>query len=217
MNRLMAAPAHKSTESTLARSGAIAGGISTFVFTVVHHIFISNIWFSFPFMLVAGALCGLCISWSFGFVARQTVVGWLCYNLLYVIVLVLLGLTSALVFDPVVSMAALMQSNGPPDALIAQALPMTLIFTLAASVVLTALYGLSWRTFGAVLLTSGVLVLLLGLNISALGLVSIPRGSFYLVAEFLGLVVLLDVIYAATFLALEWSSQATNNSDGRLS
>ncbi|MFW6097767.1 MAG: hypothetical protein ACOC9Z_06810 [Chloroflexota bacterium] len=48
-------------------------------------------------------------------------------------------------------------------------------------------------------------------NISALGLVSIPRGSFYLVAEFLGLVVLLGAVYAAAFLALEWSSFVTNN------
>lgn len=195
----------------------MAGGLSTFAFTAVHHLLISNIWFSFPFMLVAGALCGLCISWSFGLVARQTVGGWLRYNLLHVIVLVLLGVTSALVFDPVVSMAALMQSNGPPDALIAKALPMTLVFTLVAALVLSALYGLSWRNFGAILLTSGVLVLLLGLNISALGLVSIPRGSFYLVAEFLGLVVLLDIVYAAAFLALGWKNDVTHNSDRRLS
>lgn len=192
--------------ATFARSGAVAGAVSTFVFTVVHHIAISNIWFSFPFMLLAGALCGLGIGWSYGLlVGRPSTVNWLGYNLVYVTMLMLLGLVSALVFEPVVSMAALMQTSGPPDALIAQALPMTLVFTLASAVVISLLYGRSRLHFGAILLTTVVLVLLLGLNISALGLVSIPRGSVILVAEFLGLVVLLDVVYAAAFIALEWS------------
>lgn len=204
--------------SSFLRTGAIAGGISTLFFTVVHHIFISNIWFTFPLMLLAGALCGLSISWSFGALsAKRTVGGWLRYNLLYVIVLVLLGITSALVFEPVTSMMALMQADGPPDALIAQALPMTLVFTVLAATVLTALHGFSWRNFGAILMTASVLVLLLGLNISALGLVSIPRGSFFLVAEFLSLVVLLGAVYAAAFLGLEWKSFTTNNRNRRVS
>jgi hypothetical protein len=192
--------------ATFARSGAVAGAASTFVFTVVHHITISNIWFSFPFMLLAGALCGLGIGWSYGLLAeRPSFAAWLRYNLVYVVMLMLLGLASVLLFEPVVSMAALMQTSGPPDALIAQALPMTLAFTLASAVVITLFYGRSRRHFAAILLTTTTLVLLLGLNISALGLVSIPRGSLILVAEFLGLVVLLDVVYAAAFIALEWS------------
>lgn len=208
----------KTAAANFARTGAIAGGLSTFFFTVVHHLLISNIWFSFPFMLVAGALCGLCIGWSFERVVTQpSTGGWLRYNFFFVIILVLLGVTSAVVFDPVISMAALMQTSGPPDALIAQALPMTLVFTLVAAAALTVLYGLSWRNFGAILLACGVLVLLLGLNISALGLVSIPRGSFFLVAEFLSLVVLLDVVYAVAFLALEWNNDIANISDRRRS
>lgn len=188
---------------TFARSGAIAGAASTLLFTIVHHIFISNIWFSFPFMLVAGVLCGMGIAWSYGLlVERPSVRSWLGYNLVYVFMLMLLGAASALMFEPVVSMAALMQTNGPPDALIAQALPMTLVFTVASAIGISLLYGRSWRHLSAILLTTTALVLLLGLNISALGLVSIPRGSFYLVAEFLGLVVLLAMVYVLAFVAL---------------
>jgi hypothetical protein len=185
------------------RYGAIAGAASTFVFTVVHQALISNIWFSFPLMLVAGILCGMGIGWSYGhLVERPSVRSWLGYNLVYVLMLMLLGAASAVVFEPVVSMAALMQTNGPPDALIAQALPMTLVFTVASAIGISLLYGRSWRHLGAILLTTTALVLLLGLNISALGLVSIPRGSFYLVAEFLGLVVLLAMVYVVVFVAL---------------
>lgn len=185
------------------RSGAIAGAASSLLFTIVHHIFISNIWFSFPLMLVAGVLCGLAIGWSYGrLVERPSARSWLAYNLVYVLMLMLLGAASALMFEPVVSMAALMQANGPPDALIAQALPMTLAFTLASAIGITLVYGRSWRHLRAILLTTSALVLFLGLNISALGLVSIPRGSLYLVAEFLGLVVLLATAYAVIFMAL---------------
>lgn len=189
--------------ATFARSGAIAGAASTLVFTIVHHIFISNIWFSFPLMLVAGILCGLGIAWSYGHLVKQpSVRSWLGYNLVYVLMLMLLGVASAVMFQPVVSMAALMQANGPPDALIAQALPMTLLFTVASAIGISLLYGRSRRQLGTILLATTVLVLFLGLNISALGLVSIPRGSLYLVAEFLGLVVLLAIVYAVVFVAL---------------
>lgn len=48
-----------------------------------------------------------------------------------------------------------------------------------------------------------VLVVFLGLNVSAIGLVEIPRGSFLLVAELFGLIVVINVGFAATFVVLE--------------
>lgn len=184
-------------------SGAVAGAISTLAFTVIHDIFISDIWFAAPMMLFAGALCGLCIGWSYRrLVARPSVGSWLRYNLLYLTMLMLLGVASVIMFEPIVSMAALMALNGPPDELIRHALPMTIIFTVASSMVISRLYGRSWQHYGTVLLTSAVLVLLLGLNVSVLGLVSIPRGSFYLVAEFLGLIMVINVVFVAVFIWL---------------
>jgi hypothetical protein len=51
------------------------------------------------------------------------------------------------------------------------AMPMTVGFTLAIAIVLNLIYGCSWRGFGVLLLTSSVLVLFLGLNVSVIGLV----------------------------------------------
>ncbi|RMH01652.1 MAG: hypothetical protein D6706_01595, partial [Chloroflexi bacterium] len=63
------------------RSGALAGAVAVVAFTIIHHIFISNIWFSFPMMLVAGAVCGGCVAWSFGQpVERPSPGRWLRYN-----------------------------------------------------------------------------------------------------------------------------------------
>ena len=186
-------------------SGAVAGTISTLVFTVIHDLFISDIWFSLIPMLVAGALCGLCVAWSYALlVPTSSVGGWLRYNLLYIAMFALLGAISVLVFEPVTTMAAVVTANGPPDALIGQAMPLTALFTVGMAVLVTTLYGAGWKRFGAVLLTCVVLVLLLGLNVSVIGLVDIPRGSLYLVAEMFGLIVALNVVYVLVFLALQW-------------
>lgn len=195
-------------------SGATAGAASALAFTVIHDIVISDIWLAAPMMLFAGALCGLCIGWSYARLVEKPSIGsWLSYNLLYVTMLMLLGVASVIMFEPVVSMAALMASNGPPSELIRLALPVTLAFTVASSVAISLLYGPSWRRFGAILLTSSVLVLLLGLNVSVLGLVSIPRGSLYLVAEFLGLIVVINVVFVAVFIGLERRNMAATSRD----
>lgn len=185
-------------------SGALAGAASAFVFVVLHDIFISDIWFSLPLMLIAGALCGACLGWSYSLLAGSpSIMGWIGYNALYDAMFLLLALASVLVFQPMMPMAALMALNGPPSDLIGQAMPMTAGFTLLMAIVIAALYGFRWSRFGAVLLTSSVLILLLGLNVSVIGLVSIPRGSWYLVAEMLGLVLTLNLVYVLVFAALE--------------
>lgn len=192
------------SKGSYAVSGVVAGVTSTVVFTVIHDIFISDIWFSLIPMLAAGALCGLCVAWSYALLVSAPSTGsWLRYNLLYVAMFALLGVLSVLAFEPVTTMAAVVTANGPPDALIGQAMPLTALFTVGMAVLVTLLYRAGWKRFGAVLLTCVVLVLLLGLNVSAIGLVDIPRGSLVLVAEMFGLIVALNAVYVVVFLALQ--------------
>jgi hypothetical protein len=190
--------------SHMIRSGAMAGAFAAFAFAVIHDIFISDIWSMLIIMLVAGALCGLCIGWSYALLANKPTAGsWWRYNLLYVGLLALLGILSILIFEPTTTMAALVEANAPPDKLIGQALPMTALFTLLSAIVISSLYRASWLQFGVIFLTCVLLIFLLGLNVSVLGLVAIPRGSLYLIAEFFGLILALNLIYAATFTILE--------------
>ena len=186
------------------RSGATAGAASAFAFAVIHYIFISDIWFSLILMLIAGALCGLCIGWSYALLIKRPAIGnWWRYNMLYVGLLFFLGVVSVLVFEPTTTIAALSAANEPPDQLIRQALPFTALFTLFAAVSISLIFRANWRHCGVVLLTCTVLVLLLGLNVSVLGFVTIPRGSLYLVLEFFGLILAINLIYAAIFNILE--------------
>jgi hypothetical protein len=116
----------------------------------------------------------------------------------------LLGVASVALFEPVTTMAAVVTLNGPPTDLIDQAMPMTVVFTLSLASLITLIYGRSWGKFAAVLFTCFVLVALLGLNVSAIGLVSIPSGSQYLVVELFALIVVLNVVYLMLFVALEY-------------
>jgi hypothetical protein len=188
-------------------SGAMAGALSAFAFAIIHHVFISDIWFSLMIMMVAAAVCGVFVGLSYGLLVEAPSTGsWLRYNMVYVAMFVLLGAASVLVYEPVTTIAALVAANEPPGELIRQAMPMTVLFTLATAALVSLLYGRSWSRFGAILLTCTVLVLALGLNVSVIGLVYIPRGSLYLVAELFGLILAINVVYVAVFMALERKS-----------
>ena len=192
------------TAARFSLSGGLAGAVSAVVFVWVHDIFISDIWFSLVLMMFAGAICGLCIAGTYGLMAsRFSVWGWLGYNGIYVGLLGLLGLVSVLVFEPVTTIAALVAVNGPPEQLIGQAMPVTVFFTLGMAVLIGRLYARRWIHFGAVLLTCFVVVLLLGLNVSVIGLVEVPRSSLYLILELFGLILALNVVFAAVFMFLE--------------
>lgn len=193
--------AHK---SSYMRSGVVAGAASALAFTLVHDLFISDIWDMLIVMLVAGAVCGLCLGWTYGrLVEAPSIGGWLGYNLVYLVMFGLLGATSVIVFDPVTTLTQVIEDGGPIDELIRMALPMTVLFALATVAAISVLFGRRKSDVGPILLTVSVLVLFLGLNVSAIGLVDIPRDTTYLVAELFGLIVVIDVAFAATFLILE--------------
>jgi hypothetical protein len=180
-------------------SGAIAGALSALIFCVVHQLLISPIWFAIVAMLVAGAVSGICLAWSYALVVKnQTVRSWILYNMLYVAILVALGAVSLVMFEPVTTIATLLKSNEPPRALIGQALPITVLFTVGSSGLLTVLYRPGWLGGVAILVTTLVVVLFLGLNISILGLVFVPKSSLYVVGEVVALIVALALVYAVS-------------------
>jgi hypothetical protein len=186
------------------RTGIIAGAISAFCFALIHDLFISDIWFSLPIMLAAGGVCGLCLGWTYGLLFEApSIQSWAQYNALYVGMFALLGGVSVLVFEPVTTIAALVVANAPPDDLFRQAMPLTIVFTLLMAAAIGRLYARKWSHYAAILLTCSVLVLLLGLNVSVIGLVSIPRSSLYLIVELMGLIVALNVAFAIAFAVLE--------------
>ena len=186
------------------RSGAIAGAIAALMFTVLHHVFISDIWFSTPIMLVSGAGCGLCLGWSYrSSVTAPGIKSWLAYNLVYIGMFGVLGAVSVAIFDPITTVEALIEANESPNELIGKALPLTVGFTLITAAIMTLIFKRAVSGFLPSLITCSLLVITLGLNVSIIGLVSIPRGSLNLIVELFALILVLGVLFAVTFIAQE--------------
>lgn len=164
-------------------------------------------------MLLAGTLCGACLAWSYTLAVSTPTVGtWVRYNLSYLAMFVALGLTSLIAFEPVTTIAALLQSKEPPRALIGRALPVSGLFTLATAALLSAVYRPGWRGAAGLLLTTGVLILLLGLNISILGLVGVPRPALGVLVEVLALLAALAGIYVGVVVGLNRSRFGSSGS-----
>jgi hypothetical protein len=192
-------------------AGAAAGGLAALTFAAVHALWITDIWFSLVPMMIAGAICGASIGWSYGRLFEPSIRSWLGYNASYVIALAILGLVSVAVFEPRTTMAALLTMDGPPVDLIGEAFPLTIAFTIGAAVILSLLFGRTLAAFGAILVTCIVLMALLGLDVSIIGLIRIPTEALYLVVELAGLIVLLAGSLAGVVIVLAWSEFAARS------
>lgn len=185
--------------------GALAGVISILAFAAVHAVMIGDIWFFIWPMVVAGAVTGSCLAWSFRVVAdRPTLGGWLRYNLTHVGLLFVLGVVSLVVFEPTTRFESLFGTGGleVADRLIGEAMPLTAGFAVGAAAVVTLGFGRRWWHFGPVLLATAFVVTFLGLNVSILGLIDLPTSSAYVVAEFFFLIVVIVAVYAGVCAAL---------------
>ena len=184
-------------------SGALAGVASVLVFTVVHQLTISNIWAMVGPMVVAGALCGLCIAWTYGRLFESYTIGtWVGYNAIYLVMFAALAAISVAVFEPVTTMAALINRGGPVDDLIGRALPLTGGFALVTAGGLGAMLARTPSDYLRLLLAVTTLMLFLGLNVSVLGLVDFGGSSLGPVVAFFALIGLLDAAFVVGFVTL---------------
>lgn len=192
--------------------GALAGAASALVFTFVHQLTISNIWAMLGPMVVAGALCGLCIAWTYGrFFGSYTIGTWVGYNAIYLAMFAALAAVSVVVFEPVTTMAALINRGGPVDDLIGQALPFTGGFTLVTAGGLGVMLARTPSDYLRFLLTVTTLMLFLGLNVSVLGLVDFGGSSLAPVVAFFALIVLLDAVFVVCFAVLRRANRLARN------
>lgn len=196
-------PGHASAPALMAGRGALAGAVAALVFTWVHQWMINPIWFAFPAMLAAGVACGASLAGTYGIVTpRPSVRGWLEFNGWFLLMFVGLGVTSQAAFTPMTTIAELLRAQRPPSDLIGRALPMTGVFVAGASALLAFRYRPGPAGVMAIVGTTALLVLLLGLNISILGFVSVPRSERFVLWEVFALLVTILGSFSLVVLAL---------------
>lgn len=176
--------------------GAIAGVVSVTLFTVLHHVFISPIWWMYPIMAIAGAVSGFCLAWCYaGLVKAPSDRSWAIFIGLFTLMFGLLAVVSSLIYEPIITMAEVVNSTGGNPIPISETMGLMAVFTLGWAGLLTLAYRRGWRGFGVALIATSVLMLLLGVNVSTMGLVEIPRAGWILVLEFFGYLLAIGASY----------------------
>ena len=178
--------------------GALVGMLTVLGFVVIHEIFIVDIWDSLRRMVIAGAVCGLCLVWSYDkAVTDHSTRRWFGYNASYAALLVALGAVSFVVLEPRFTMAELMVSDDALAQLIPPALPLMIVAAVAGSFLLWVLYGRRRAALIPIVVTQTLLVILVGHNLAILGVVEMSADLLYVVGEFVVLTVSLALGFAA--------------------
>ena len=184
-------------------AGAVAGVVSVLVFTVLHQIFISSIWWMFPIMAIAGAACGLCLYWCYAeLVPEPSWRSWWGFIGMFNVMFGLLAVASVIVYEPIITMAEIVESSGGNPIPVSETLALMIVFTLVWAGLFTVVYKAGLRGFGVAAVTITVLMALLGFNLSTVGLVDVPTEGWILLAEFFGYIAALSVTYGLTYTAL---------------
>ena len=104
------------------------------------------------------------------------------------------------------------ESDGPLTELLVEALPLTIISMVGIAVIVSILFGSLKRDLGPALVTSTVLMLFLGLNLTIMGLVEFSGEDLGVVAGFMALIGFIGSVFTAVFVALEWSTMRSPRS-----
>jgi hypothetical protein len=152
--------------------GALTGVVVVLAFTIVHNVFIADIWFNVGPMLFAGALCGFSIAWSYRKgVTHHSTASWFRYGGLYAAEMIALGAVSLLVLRPRFTMAELLVADDAFEQLLSPSMPLIIGAMVVGTIVIWLYCGRRREALGPILVTQVLLVFLLGHQFAFLGLV----------------------------------------------
>lgn len=183
--------------------GAVIGAAVVLGFTILHNVFIVDIWWNLGPMLFSGAACGSSVTWSYRrAVAAHSTRSWFLYTGLYAAEIVALGIVSLALLRPRFTMAETMVMDDAMAELTPPALPLIGGAIVVGTILFWLYYGRRRGALVPVLITQVLLVFLLGHQLAFLGLVESSSLLHFLV-EF----ALIAVGIAGVFsLGVMWSA-----------
>jgi hypothetical protein len=188
--------------------GAVTGVVVVFGFTIFHHLVIADIWFNIGPMLIAGAICGLCVTWSYRKAVLDHSTGaWFRYGGLYAVEMTALGAVSVAVLQPRYTMAELLVADNDMELLMPPSIPLMIGAMVVGTVLFWLYYERRWAALFPILVTQMLLVFMLGHQLAFLGLV---EPSSTLVVAFGEFALLAIGIMVAFCVVAMWSAIALN-------
>lgn len=181
------------------------GAAAVLAFVIIHDILIVDIWFNAIPMIVAGALCGLCVVWSYRTgIAGHSTRAWLSFTGLFVVEMAALGATSLFVLSPRWTMAELMVADDAFEQLMPPSVPLMVAAMVAGTGLFWLYCGRQSAALVPIAITQVLLVFLLGHQFVFLGLVETSSTLMRLFAEFTGITAALAAGFA---LGVMWTMQ----------
>lgn len=178
-------------------AGVTAGVVVVLGFTVVHGLFIADIWFNAGPMLIAGALCGFCIVWSYrASVVAQSTGSWFRYASLYAIEMLVLGAVSLVVLRPQFTMAELLVADDAFQRLLPPSAPLLIGAMVVGTAVVWLVSGRQGKGLVPILVTHVLLVFLLGHQFAFLGLVESSSAVMVAFGEFAVITFGLSILFS---------------------
>ena len=112
-------------------------------------------------------------------------------------------MASSLVYEPIITMAEVVDSTGGNPIPIGESMELMVLFTLGWAAFLSVFYRRGRRDFAAALTATAILMLILGVNVSTMGLVEIPTTGWVLVLEFFGYLAAPGVSFGLSYRFIE--------------
>ena len=179
-------------------AGAAAGALVMVGFTVIHGVFIVDIWDMLRPMVFSGAICGLCLVWSYRAASpSHDTQRWLQYIAACTGLLIVMGGVSLLTLESRFTMAELSVADDAMAQLVPPALPLMGITAAVGTIGLWWWSGRRGRALLPLLLTQVLVVFLAGHQLAFLGLVEMSAEIWRFFAEFAALTIFLGGGYAA--------------------
>jgi hypothetical protein len=176
--------------------GAVVGALVVLGFVLAHNAFISDIWFNAAPMIFAGAVCGLCVVWSYrSGIADHSSAAWLTFVGLFVVEMAVLGATSLLLLSPRWSMGELMVADDAFERLMPPSVPLMIGAMVLGTVLMWLYCDRRWAALGPLAVTQVLLVFLLGHQFAFLGLVETSSTLWRVFGEF----TVITAVLAAAF------------------
>lgn len=185
--------------------GALSGVVVVLGFTIVHNLFIADIWFNAGPMFFAGALCGSCIVWSYRKgVPDHSTAAWFWYAGLYAVEMIALGAVSLALLRPRFTMTELLVADDAFERLMPPSVPLLIGAILVGTALVWLYCGRRGTALAPILVTQVLLVFLLGHQFAFLGLVESSSALLVVFGEFALIAVSLTVVFC---LSVMWSTR----------
>ena len=184
--------------------GATSGAVTVLLFTLVHSLWIIDIWDRVGQMLFAGVLCGICLVWSYrASVSEPSAQTWLVYTGMCTGLVAGLAFVSLAVLEPRFTMAEMMAVDDGMAVLVPPSLPLMGAAAVFGTVVLWLWSGRRSRALLPLLVSQVLLVFFAGHQLAFLGLVDMPGEIVATMGAFVGFVLLLGGLFTGAVLTGE--------------